>query len=138
MPLHPAPAGYPIKLVRDLTPEILNSTGDPGDLWYGPIPEGTEPKRWLKLKLVEEAGEYLEGLFADPVIAAYLRERRGLLCPSLWAVQEAEDADPAGTYLNDEGDALWDCLVGELQREGLCDRDLMSADANLVEVDSSS
>lgn len=58
-PLTPAPAGYPIKLVRDLTPSILNSTGDPGDLWYGPIPEGTDPMRWLRLKLVEEAGEYL-------------------------------------------------------------------------------
>lgn len=70
--LKPAPAGYPIKLVRDRTPEIVNSSGEPGRLWYekrgrivGPpvSPAGSqmveERIRLLRLKLAEELGEYL-------------------------------------------------------------------------------
>jgi predicted house-cleaning noncanonical NTP pyrophosphatase (MazG superfamily) len=53
----PAPAGYPIKLVRDRTPAILNASGKPGDLWYGPATG--DRVRWLRLKLAEELGEYL-------------------------------------------------------------------------------
>lgn len=56
--LRPAPSGYPIKLVRDLTPEILNGTGEPGDLWYESAPAEALP-RLLLLKLTEEIGEYL-------------------------------------------------------------------------------
>jgi predicted house-cleaning noncanonical NTP pyrophosphatase (MazG superfamily) len=55
--LTPAPAGYPIKIVRDNTPEILNHTGEPGALWYGPTDE--DLGRLLRLKLAEETGEYL-------------------------------------------------------------------------------
>lgn len=53
----PAPTGYPIKLVRDNTAQILNASGEPGDLWYGPAPD--DCSRWLRLKLAEEVGEYL-------------------------------------------------------------------------------
>jgi predicted house-cleaning noncanonical NTP pyrophosphatase (MazG superfamily) len=56
--LQPAPDGYPIKLVRDRTPAIINASGEPGDLFYGPVPAG-ERHRWLRLKLAEEVGEYL-------------------------------------------------------------------------------
>lgn len=56
--LTPAPRGYPIKIVRDLTPEILNSSGEPGDLWYGPtLPE--DRLEFLQKKLGEEVAEYL-------------------------------------------------------------------------------
>lgn len=55
-PLAPAPSGYPIKLVRDNTPEIVNSTGEPGDLWYE---EAGYDERLLRLKLAEEVGEFL-------------------------------------------------------------------------------
>lgn len=53
----PAPQGYPIKLVRDNTPKILNGSGEPGALWYGEA-EG-DVSRLLRLKLAEEVGEYL-------------------------------------------------------------------------------
>lgn len=56
--LTPAPRGYPIKLVRDRTAEIINSTGVPGDLFYGPADLVTV-ERFLRLKLAEEVGEYL-------------------------------------------------------------------------------
>lgn len=55
--LTPAPKGYPIKLVRDNTPQILNESGKPGDLWYGEA--NGDRARWLRLKLAEEVGEYL-------------------------------------------------------------------------------
>lgn len=62
--LTPAPVGYPIKLVRDNTPQILNGSGEPGALWYG---EATGDRaRWLRLKLAEEVGEYLvDGGFGE-------------------------------------------------------------------------
>lgn len=66
----PAPDGYPIKLVRDGTPEILNSSGEPGDLFYGPLSEKKvdERMRWLRLKLAEELGEYLVDGGTDELI----------------------------------------------------------------------
>lgn len=57
--LTPAPKGYPIKLVRDATASIVNHSGEPGALFYGPIPLEDQP-RWLRRKLLEEVGEYLE------------------------------------------------------------------------------
>lgn len=56
--LTPAPDGYPIKLVRDNTAEMINFTRRPGDLWYGPCPE-KDIDSWLRKKLVEEVAEYL-------------------------------------------------------------------------------
>lgn len=60
MPLSPAPKGYPIKLVRDRTPEIINFSGEPGDLFYAPF-DGKDSERyaWLRKKLLEEVGEFL-------------------------------------------------------------------------------
>lgn len=59
----PAPGGYPIKIVRDDTPEIVNASGEPGDLWYGPLDGISLEERgpWLRRKLIEEAVEYTEG-----------------------------------------------------------------------------
>lgn len=56
--LSPAPNGYPIKLVRDGTPDAINSSREPGELWYERI-EPEDRLRWLQLKLAEELGEYL-------------------------------------------------------------------------------
>ena len=62
--LQPAPAGYPIKLVRDKTPDVLNGSGEPGELFYGPATG--DRMRWLRLKLAEELGEYLvDGGYAE-------------------------------------------------------------------------
>lgn len=57
--LKPAPDGYPIKLVRDHTAALINSSGEPGDLFYAPLP-ADERAGWLRKKLLEEAVEYLE------------------------------------------------------------------------------
>lgn len=56
--LKPRPDGYPIKVVRDRTAEIINATGEPGDLWYGETPEA-DRLTWLRKKLVEEVAEYV-------------------------------------------------------------------------------
>lgn len=64
--LTPAPTGYPIKLVRDRTPEVVNASGVPGALFYAP--EGTTlgvRAPWLRRKLIEEAGEYIEAREVD-------------------------------------------------------------------------
>lgn len=55
--LTPAPSGYPIKLVRDGTAAVINESGEPGELFYGPL--RANGMRWLRLKLAEELGEYL-------------------------------------------------------------------------------
>jgi predicted house-cleaning noncanonical NTP pyrophosphatase (MazG superfamily) len=57
--LTPAPEGYPIKLVRDQTADVINASGEPGDLFYGPVRGDVTP--WLRRKLVEEVAEYIEG-----------------------------------------------------------------------------
>lgn len=61
MPLTPAPKGYPIKLVRDRTAEIVNASGEPGDLWYEKleVADSETRIRLLRLKLAEEVGEFL-------------------------------------------------------------------------------
>jgi len=61
MPLTPTPKGYPIKLVRDRTAEIVNPSGEPGDLWYErlEVADSETRIRLLRLKLAEEVGEYL-------------------------------------------------------------------------------
>jgi predicted house-cleaning noncanonical NTP pyrophosphatase (MazG superfamily) len=56
--LTPAPEGYPIKLVRDKTTDII---GEHGDLFYDHV-SAAEHAPWLRRKLLEEVGEYL----ADP------------------------------------------------------------------------
>jgi predicted house-cleaning noncanonical NTP pyrophosphatase (MazG superfamily) len=54
--MQPHPQGYPIKLVRDRTPEIINASGEPGQLFYAPLDGDKLP--WLKKKLGEEVMEY--------------------------------------------------------------------------------
>lgn len=60
-PLTPAPNGYPIKLVRDRTPQIINASNEPGYLWYEKVGDADSPTRirLLRLKLSEEVGEFL-------------------------------------------------------------------------------
>ena len=64
-PLRPRPSGYPIKLVRDNTPEIINASGVPGDLWYAPLADDplladdASRHAWLCKKLVEEVAEFV-------------------------------------------------------------------------------
>lgn len=58
--LHPAPDGYPIKLVRDKTSDVVNASGNPGALFYGPLEaQERDLPKWLRKKLLEEVGEYL-------------------------------------------------------------------------------
>lgn len=57
----PAPDGYPIKLVRDGTPAVINDTGKPGELFYGPLVKDADRLDWLRRKLGEEVTEYLLG-----------------------------------------------------------------------------
>lgn len=68
--LRPAPRGYPIKIVRDLTAEIINASGEPGDLWYGETP-ADDRMRFLRLKLAEELGEYLIDQGANELADVY-------------------------------------------------------------------
>lgn len=59
--LRPAPLGYPIKLVRDRTPEIINASGEPGALFYDTEDLSlAERWPWLRRKLIEECAEYVE------------------------------------------------------------------------------
>ncbi len=73
-----------------------------------------------------EMAEELEGMRKDDVIAAYRRVVREASIPSAW-VQAGPD--PLDDLLDDEG--RWDCFVGELQRAGVVDKELMSADPKL-------
>lgn len=57
--LRPRPDGYPIKLVRDKTAAIINSSGRPGDLWYAELADDESRMKWLRKKLVEEVAEYV-------------------------------------------------------------------------------
>lgn len=56
--LVPAPDGHPIKLVRDNTAAIINTSGEPGALFYAPSPPDPD-NRWLRKKLLEEVAEYV-------------------------------------------------------------------------------
>lgn len=55
--MEPHPNGYPIKLVRDNTPAIINATGEPGDLYY--VAGAEDMDRLLRLKLAEEVTEFI-------------------------------------------------------------------------------
>lgn len=59
--LTPAPDGYPIKLVRDDTPRMINSTGEPGELFYGACQSEEQESHFLRMKLSEEVAEFLLG-----------------------------------------------------------------------------
>lgn len=51
--------GYPIKLVRDMTPNVINASGEPGELFYARLPLTQDRVMWLQRKLGEEVTEYL-------------------------------------------------------------------------------
>lgn len=95
--LTPAPHGYPIKLIRDQTTEII---GDHGDLFYDHIPKA-ERAPWLRRKLIEEAAEYM----ADPDIselADVLAVVEGLAAThglTLTQLVDVAAADPRGGFL---------------------------------------
>jgi predicted house-cleaning noncanonical NTP pyrophosphatase (MazG superfamily) len=94
--LIPAPTGYPIKLVRDRTPDVLNASGKPGDLWYGDCP----PERvgyFLRLKLAEEVGEFLVGGEANE-LADVLAVVYALANHEGWPIEQIEHKHPRGGF----------------------------------------
>jgi predicted house-cleaning noncanonical NTP pyrophosphatase (MazG superfamily) len=94
--LRPAPKGHPIKLVRDNTPVIVNASGNPGDLFYGPVnPE--EREKWLKLKLAEEVGEFLVDGGSDELLDVYA-VLEGLAF--WWGINLTTEHDERGGFLN--------------------------------------
>lgn len=56
--LAPHADGYPVKLVRDGTTDVI---GEHGTVFYGNLPP-SEREPWLRRKLIEEVAEYV----ADP------------------------------------------------------------------------
>jgi len=97
--LTPAPKGYPIKLVRDRTAGIVNPSGEPGTLFYGPA--HGDLLRLLRLKLAEEVGEYLVDGGADELtdvlaVIAALAIQHGT---TLTALAEIAEDDPRGGFL---------------------------------------
>lgn len=54
--LTPAPGGYPIKLVRDKTTDVI---GNSGILFYDNMLPGPAREEWLRKKLGEEVTEFL-------------------------------------------------------------------------------
>lgn len=98
--LVPAPDGYPIKLVRDRTPEIINGTGQAGALFYTHIPAG-ERGPWLRRKLIEEAAEYMETASLDE-LADVLAVVEGLAATHGLTLSELGtrmNSDPRGGFL---------------------------------------
>lgn len=95
--LRPAPLGYPIKLVRDNTPSILNGTGKPGDLWYETVPK-QDVLRFLRLKLAEEVAEYLIDGGADELSDVYAVVM-GLANLHDVDIADLVEADPRGGFL---------------------------------------
>jgi predicted house-cleaning noncanonical NTP pyrophosphatase (MazG superfamily) len=98
--MKPHAKGYPIKIVRDRTPEIINSTGEPGDLFYGCVPPEERPS-WLRRKLIEEAAEYVEDRRLDELsqvlcVVEGLAATHGLTLDYLIDVMRA---DPRGGFL---------------------------------------
>jgi predicted house-cleaning noncanonical NTP pyrophosphatase (MazG superfamily) len=98
--LTPAPRGYPIKLVRDRTPQIINATGKPGALFYDHI-EPAQRARWLRRKLIEEAVEYMDSCEVDE-LADVLAVVEGLAAThelTLADLIARKNADPRGGFL---------------------------------------
>lgn len=98
--LTPAPNGYPIKLVRDGTPQIINTSGDPGELFYDHL-KPDERARWLKRKLIEEAAEYLESGEIEELVDV-LAVVEGLAAThdlTLADLIVRKNADPRGGFL---------------------------------------
>lgn len=95
--LTPAPNGYPIKLVRDRTTDII---GDEGRLFYDHIP-AEERGPWLRKKLVEEVAEYLVDPGLDELADVYaviegLAVSHGI---SPRGLRDIADADQRGGFI---------------------------------------
>jgi predicted house-cleaning noncanonical NTP pyrophosphatase (MazG superfamily) len=98
--LTPAPNGYPIKLVRDRTADIINETGCHGALFYDTIPGEDRPK-WLRRKLMEEVAEYLEDHGADELadILAVIEGLAGFHGLTLQELTQRMHRDHRGGFL---------------------------------------
>lgn len=95
--LVPAPRGYPIKIIRDRTTDII---GDKGVLFYDHIP-AEERAVWLRRKLIEEAAEYVESRDAAELadvlaVVEGLAAVHGLTLAELTAIAAS---DPRGGFL---------------------------------------
>lgn len=101
--LNPAPRGYPIKLVRDNTPDIVNPSEEPGSLWYSTMFVGVpeELTRLLKLKLSEEVGEFLVDGGVDELrdVQAVIDGLVANLGLDREEFRTAVDTDPRGGFL---------------------------------------
>lgn len=91
----PKPNGHPIKLVRDKTPDIINDTGTPGDLFYREFDGDIEP--WLKKKLGEEVTEFLVDGGDDELrdvfdVVVALLELKG------YNIHDLPNSDPRGGF----------------------------------------
>lgn len=94
------PKAYPIKLVRDGTPDIVNASGKPGSLLFA----GASPSArhaLLQKKLMEEVAEYLVDGGVDElrdvlfVVAQLARSRHHV---SLGELVNSMGADPRGGF----------------------------------------
>jgi predicted house-cleaning noncanonical NTP pyrophosphatase (MazG superfamily) len=98
MALTPAPNGYPLKIIRDKTTDII---GDSGQLLYGYVSTDPETLRpWLLKKLAEELLEYTlepgEGELADIfAVVQGLAKLHGLTTGALW---DLAARDPRGGF----------------------------------------
>jgi predicted house-cleaning noncanonical NTP pyrophosphatase (MazG superfamily) len=98
--LIPAPAGYAIKLVRDNTPAIINSTGEPGELFYREL-DLTTADGWgeylerLVEKIGEETTEVLmsNGQSEDEIVDLYI---------AVMALVDANEIDLVGALIDDK------------------------------------
>lgn len=72
-----------------------------------------------------EMVDYLEGMRDDPVIAAYRAKMRDMARPF---ISSPNPPEPLDRLLGDEGE--WDIFVGELQRAGVVDKELMALDTH--------
>jgi predicted house-cleaning noncanonical NTP pyrophosphatase (MazG superfamily) len=94
--LTPAPNGYPIKLVRDKTTDII---GDEGRLFYDRI-SFTESVPWLRKKLVEEVAEYIVAPAEDELadVLAVVQALAHVHGKDLTTLTALMNADPRGGF----------------------------------------
>lgn len=96
-------SGYPIKMVRDAVPTVVNPSGEPGDLFYDLLPAGEDRGPWLRRKLHEEAAEYCEDRGLDElvqvlqVVEALAADQHGVSLGHL--IKKARE-EPRGAYLS--------------------------------------
>lgn len=95
--LRPRPTGYPIKLVRDGTPAIINTTGEPGDLFYEILEDRKEYMEALYRKLGEEVVEFLLTKGAEELVDVYEVVRTIATIYEI-NLEEVADADPRGGF----------------------------------------